>query len=507
MKGEMFVMNNEYTPIEINDIFPDFNMEELKKYLASERQPQRPKIATIDFLISEFSLSPEAVKNKDVFLRNYIYSMVVARKHLLEIDARLNQIIQNQSRIKEKESYSLRKLKYFEKKNKEAKDQIVDFICYRLVEYITARNDHYADLIERHNEENMWLIGPTYDYQYNAKYYDPDYDFSTFAKFYNIPNVPLIERLKNTEEMILLRERSLEEYQSKVIDTVRNNSLMSQIVERVNNNYHIHHRKEIFDSLLELFNDEKYLAFVVGATIQLEGMFYELVSIKYGDKENQGTLVEKVERSFKQHQVLKHTLYPYFAFDIPDLRNQVAHKGIVENDNIEVLAYELILDINCIVALIEKESIDKFKYILVIRDSLHEVDSQYHEINSDYYKAISQRLFYELYMGNMMSPEFFWELITAPEDYEDELNYYVPEDIGKDECSLKDIVFSISALFKRNEFWTVVLEECKKVSAIDETKVNDLGAFIEKLKNMFISRLDGEAKELCCQVSAELQKS
>lgn len=107
--------------------------------------------------------------------------------------------------------------------------------------------------------------------------------------------------------MILLKEKSIEDYRSQVIDTVMENHLMSKIVESINGNYHLHHRKEIFDSLLELFDDKKYLAFVVGATIQLEGIFYELVSIKYGKKEKQGTLVEKADRAFKKHQVLKHT--------------------------------------------------------------------------------------------------------------------------------------------------------------------------------------------------------
>lgn len=65
-------------------------------------------------------------------------------------------------------------------------------------------------------------------------------------------------------------------------------------------------------------------------TIQLKGIFYDLVGIKFGRKEKQGTLVEKVNRAFKNDKFLKLTLYPYFAFDIPDLRNEIAHKGITE---------------------------------------------------------------------------------------------------------------------------------------------------------------------------------
>ena len=184
-------MDKKYTPVELKDIFPDFDTEKFVEFLKNpEEKP--PKIETINFLCDALSLATENIKNQDVLLRNYIYCMVVSRKHLLEIDSRLKLIQQNKKQIKDKESYSFRKLKYFEKKNNDAKEQIIDFICYGMIDYISGRDDRYSDLIDRNNEENMWIWGPTYDYQYNSKYYDPYYDFSTFSKFYDIPNTPLV---------------------------------------------------------------------------------------------------------------------------------------------------------------------------------------------------------------------------------------------------------------------------------------------------------------------------
>ena len=37
------------------------------------------------------------------------------------------------------------------------------------------------------------------------------------------------------------------------------------------------------------------------AAIQLEGIFYDLVGIRFGRKEKQGTLVEKVNMAFKDN--------------------------------------------------------------------------------------------------------------------------------------------------------------------------------------------------------------
>lgn len=202
---------------------------------------------------------------------------------------------------------------------------------------------------------------------------------------------------------------------------------------------------------------------------------------------------------------MKHTLYPYFAFDIPDLRNQVAHKGIVENVDIELLAYELVLDLNCIVGLVEKESTDKFKSILIINDKLNSIDLEGDERRKDYSKAVAECLFVEVLRENAMPSEFFWELLTDPDNYEEEMDYYVPEDAGDNDVSLKDIVCAISEFIRKDIFWTVVLEACGKITTIDRKNPYDLGAFVEKLKNLYISRLDGEAKELCCQINAKLQ--
>lgn len=498
-------MEDKYTPVNIEEIFPDFNTNKLNAIFNIQSKENVEKIDAIDFVLESLSVSGEEIKNKEVFFRNYIYCMIIARKHLLEIEERLKDIKQKMSKIKDTESYPFKKLKFFKKRNEDAKEQVTNFICYDLVKYITGRNDAYADLINRSNDENMWIIGPTYDYQYNSKYYNPEYDFSTFAKFYEIPDIPLIRFLENIEEMISIKSSSIEKYYAKVRETVEKKKLLDKMVDRVSCNYHMHHRGEIFESLLNLFSEKKYLAFVVNAAIQIEGMFYELVSIRYGKKEQQGTLVEKVDKTFGQNEVLRQALYPYFAFDVPDLRNQVAHKGIVEDDNIEMLAYELILDLNCIVSFVEKESIDKYKAILMIRDKLNEIDSSNYKNGVDYYKALSECLLCELYASNKIYYAFFEELISKPENFEDELNYYVPTDKDKNMIYLKDVVYAVSNLFKKEEFWQVVLEECSHIT-VDDNGMNDFGIFINKLKNIFIPILKGESKRICCEVNSKLQK-
>lgn len=49
-------------------------------------------------------------------------------------------------------------------------------------------------------------------------------------------------------------------------------------------------------------------------------------------------------------------MYPYFAFDVPLLRNEVAHKGMLQTENAEFWAYNLVLDLNTLSQLVKTES-------------------------------------------------------------------------------------------------------------------------------------------------------
>lgn len=92
-----------------------------------------------------------------------------------------------------------------------------------------------------------------------------------------------------------------------------------------------------------------------------------------------------------------------------------------------------------------------------------------------------------------------------PSDYEEELNYYQPNEEDDNHIYLKTMVNYINAVLQHEIFWQVVLEYCSKFSEIDHSIINDMGAFIEKLKNLFIPILKGKAKDICIKVNKELQ--
>ena len=452
---------------------------------------------TIEFLFNSLGIEDGEIKVPDLFLRNFIHTTIIVRKDLIEISERQQYIEKRMKLERNHNSYYYRKLEYFRKINQEAKDKIVNYICFEQKKYVEEIQIEYNDLINRNAENRMWLYGHIYDYRINACFYNLEYDFSSFVKFYNIPGVEPLDFMPNIEKHIELKKTSLESYNQEIIKIVDENDMVSNMKLRVASNYHIHERSEIFETMEVLFKEKKYLAFVTIATMQLEGVFYDLVGIRFGRKEKQGTLVEKVNRAFEDNKFLKLTLYPYFAFDIPNLRNEIAHKGITEVQDIKQTAYNLVLDLNCILYLTERASIDKFKKFIFIYEKLKRMENN---------KEIANCIANELYMSKEICYEFFWELLLNPGMYEEELDYYIPDDLDEDEICLKDVVYFISNQIKGEEFWNIILETCEEYLSRERKQDNELIGFIENIKKRYIGILNGTAKQKCCQVNAKLME-
>ena len=495
-------MEEKYVPISLGEMMPDLDMDDFKVYIDHQSTDRFPEIETSSFLFAELGIDPDRVKRKELFVRNYIHTTVTIRKHLLEINALQHAAEKQLKKCPDVDSYEHKKLQYFLKLYQGARDEIHSFVIRELDKYVTNR---YYDLINRGDSESA-LSGPCYDYQFNKEYYNPNYDFSTYAKFYSIPGVPLLEFLPNIQKHIELKKLSTQDYNAEIVRIIEENDMVTNMSSRVSGNYHIHTRKEIFETMSTLFREEKYLAFISMATIQIEGIFYDLICIKFGKKENQGTLVEKVERAFRDNHPQMLTLYPYFAFDVPRIRNEIAHKGIIENRDLRMTAYELVLDLNCVLSLTENASTDKFKQFVLIFHKFNEINVDGFDSQEAYDIAIAQCMLKQLYASSIIEREYFWDVLIAPDLFDEEMEYYRPDDLQEDEIYLKDIVHAISCWTRKDVFWKVItdeLTEClKKPLEVDGKFIK----MVERLRDCLIKELSGDAKKNCCEANCCLRK-
>lgn len=246
----------EYKPIDVQDFLQGIDIEKLKESLTIPPQTKPPKIETMNFLLASLDIGGD-IAYPDLFLRNYIYTTIIIRKHLREINTRQRNISNRMKKVTDKGSYLFKKLQFFYERNQSAKDEIIKFISYGLGKYVADIKGPYGDLIDRDNEKNMWLLGPVYSYQYDSHFYDPDYDFSTYTKFYNIPGVGVLDFMENIERHIALKRERPDDYYREVIKVVDDNNMVSQMSSRVSFNYHVHERKEIFETLATLFEEKR----------------------------------------------------------------------------------------------------------------------------------------------------------------------------------------------------------------------------------------------------------
>ena len=102
-------MSEEYSPLNLQNI----NLDALKKYIPASKLGVSPHVSTIDFVAESIAIEAQNIKDDELFIRNYIYALSVARRHLAEINKSQGIIIQKLKKVNDKESYVAKKLQYF----------------------------------------------------------------------------------------------------------------------------------------------------------------------------------------------------------------------------------------------------------------------------------------------------------------------------------------------------------------------------------------------------------
>lgn len=445
-------------------------------------------------------------EKKQLFMKNYIYMTSIVIKDLKEIDDRVSYCKKEYSKLENNKTneaeYQRRKLEYFAKINKTARIEITKFLHNKLNDYLL---DHNFDILKREEDKDeltMLLLTGRYKFAEMYDYYDINFDFSTYAKVNYFPDIPLIQKRKMTKKYIDLKKDNPSEYQKEIKKLVDDKEIMIELSTRVVNNYYLNKRKDLFKTLVSLYEEKSYQAFIALGLLQLEGIFYDYCLVKFGDIENMGTLVEKVSKSFNDNDKMSMFYYPYFAFDVPVMRNEIAHKGMINTDNIEATMYNLILDLNSVIRMVEEESTDKFKIFIIIYAELKRLNPS----DKDYVTNLNKELLLNLIGYKFLTQNYFWQLLKEPDKYEKEIGFYASDNLQDGNIDIAIIVKYIAELLKKEDFWQVVVDNINEDLARYYEIPKDLYELASKLKKDYISILSGNAKKKCIQLSSILDK-
>lgn len=473
---------------------------------AEEEKPSLSKEDLCQQLVATFFHdAPLSDAETENVLCNYIYIVEVVRRDLDEIENRLDRLKKEDQETPSDDKYAHDRLRYFSRINKEARDKILEYLANGLSAALyESKGKKWAE--RESDEASMLLFDSRYDYAFFRKYYDPDYDFSTEAKFRFALGVNLFSMLETVQEKIDLKAKSPDEFAHMIDSTVSEEHYIQSLRDKVYQHYYLNRRGEIFDTLVDLYTSGKYVSFITLAIVQLEGIFYDCLTIlnrkELGSKA--GTLVEKVDKVFSSHKVTKQALYPYFAFDVPNLRNEIAHNGIIGSENLEHLCNETILDIWCIVDWACQLSDDKYKALCITCDRLQEKREQEPDCDAD------SIVFMELLGNYQVCDREFLKVLSTPDAYDEELLFYksLADDSGNGKLSIWEITYKISDIVKSEAFWNYINNAVlPDIPSHEKGKPYDCIDFVTALRDEFIPKLkDGSPEKIACQRTSALLK-
>lgn len=435
--------------------------------------------------------------NTEIFISNYVYISQKVIADLREINGRLVEMQNLDRKIPSNEEYKHRKLKYFSELNKKARDEIIAFLNQGLLEFLLK---HKTENFAVHQNDKLWNLGlkGCYEYGFLKRYYDYTYDFSTEAKVRYIPDVPVTNLLHVIEKYIKLKTENPFDYQNRLSRIVREKDMLSYLCDRIEVHNVMNKRLEVFHTIKTLYSEQKWQSFISLAVLQIEGLFYDCCKVLNEDilSGTAGTLVEKVDKSFKDNHIMMLSVYPYYTFDIPLLRNEIAHTGVTDRPHLEHLANELILDLNTVISWIYENSHTKYTTILKISNAidkespttpedaaevlLEEMADYMAIVNFDYLKVIKNPASFSDEIKFMKNPNGYWESIAK----------------------------KIYAIIKTKEFWEKIAEHIDTTEVFNYDKLFNVLALADKLKNVFIPVLDkGSPEKIACQnVAKKIQQ-
>ena len=335
-------------------------------------------------------------------------------------------------------------------------------------------------------------------YGFYKRYYDADYDFATEAKIRFIPGIRIDNYLDVIKQYIDLKKTDYSAYKVEIARMITENNVLEHLRSQIEVHNLMCRRLEIFDTLKYLYDEEKWQSFVALAILQIEGLFFDCCNaLKLNDlSKTAGTFSEKVEKSFRDNDIIMMSVYPYYNFDVPDIRNEIAHTGFYRSDDLKHLANELILDLNTVISWIYGITHEKYTVLKMIGDKLDEETQAGAEK-----KAMT--LVCEMLSCTSIADYKYLDLLKCPTDFSEEMQCMKTPDGYWDA-----IINKIMAIIKTEEFWIYIDNNISETDVYEQNKPYNFVALADKLKNTFIPVLTANSpeKNACQRVAAKVQR-
>jgi len=357
----------------------------------------------------------------------------------------------NDGRLTADERYYRNQLEYFEKKNLVAKDEIVDFMTYKIKQYAIAKASVQHPVISTLESPLFGDLPYTFSRRFYGSIPDP-YDVHSLDEYSNkFMDLPVSSYWEFVKECKSSPEK-FKEHATAYINGVPGEfpSVREKLADLVEKSHILFSRKQVIETMLRHYEEKDYISFVTMAPLQIEGIFADICR-GIGVSENQldfSSLNDKLQHIDEGMQSF--FFYEYYSFKFPVLRNLVAHGGLVDGE-LEGTAIHLMLDLLPVCELTVSKDLPIMHALEVLKEASNGKHKKLVEW-LDLRKSVDIPAFYDVH-----------EAITKAE-----------------------------AHYTSHAFWDYLEGELKKLKDVDQVKTSEPVKVAGKLKNSGLAPIQAD---------------
>ena len=306
------------------------------------------------------------------------------------------------------------------------------------------------------------------------------------------------KKLLEEKELKELKSKKPLEYLKVLKDKIDNENILKNILSILNKSGIFRTRIETIKEMIELYNDQKYYAFVAGLPLQIEGAFYDwLMDInRYGNFKkmkiySKEVLKDKIKEILNLNGKIDIPIILHYYTYFNNLTRNISAHGKFENiigENVEIKANELVFELYTLLFISEdwyNNEVKNMKQLIDAINNKSETDEKIEQLKYDLLGQITYVGFPNIY--EIPSMQFAYWILNP---------YYnkLYEDIG-----YKEKLNEVKKLFFNKTVWLEILDdikECQKykynIHEISKgfinmvIKIKDVKEFDSDTKNILI---------------------
>lgn len=197
--------------------------------------PEKISLTIDDYLFGVLGMDTKQAsgEKKKLIKNNFVHLMCLVIKDLQTIEGRLNTYkIQRKALESDKSNgaeYKRRKLEYFAKQNRQAKEDIVEFLNSGVKEYLLEEEKSTLVCELSDNELGKMFLKRRYFFSQFPEYYDAEYDYATMVKASYFPDVEFVDRLNTEKKYMKLRKNNEKQYYEKIKRIIKDKVLVERV--------------------------------------------------------------------------------------------------------------------------------------------------------------------------------------------------------------------------------------------------------------------------------------